>query len=356
MALINLGMIDKNLIPMPIACVFCFLNRIINKYFRDIVSNNMVINFTTSFSRFLAVIPFIILKKNTKKDHNIETIKNNTVIEYIFTGNKEENVKGKWTYIILSSLIYFIQSVLFGITAKIPTNTWNLYILITPIFYYLIFKIKLYKHHYLSIILILLVGAVIDFSLGNYQKEMVNNYYWLLLKLIREIIFSLHNVLAKYLMEKKFVSVYEYSFYNGVICIILSVTYSILDYFYFKQNNYEDFFNNINTNKILVLLGQLITQFFLNLTLLLTIRNTSPCHAFIIYVFGQFAYYLEISLKSIIVFNCLIIILFLSLIFNEIIEINFLGLSHNTRKNIIFRAGRENEFFKLFFLLVNIFL
>ena len=48
----------------------------------------------------------------------------------------------------------------------------------------------------------------------------------------------------------------------------------------------------------------------------------------------------EISIVSII---CLILILFFSLIFNEIIELNFLGLSQNTRKNIINRANTEVE-------------
>ena len=35
-------------------------------------------------------------------------------------------------------------------------------------------------------------------------------------------------------------------------------------------------------------------------------------------------------------------ILFLSLIFNEIIEINIWGLSYNTKKNIISRAEEES--------------
>ena len=37
----------------------------------------------------------------------------------------------------------------------------------------------------------------------------------------------------------------------------------------------------------------------------------------------------------------LILILFLSLIFNEIIEINFCGLSHNIKRNIMARAESE---------------
>ena len=42
-----------------------------------------------------------------------------------------------------------------------------------------------------------------------------------------------------------------------------------------------------------------------------------------------------------IIIICLIFVLFLSLIFNEIIEINFWDLSYNTKINIIKRAELE---------------
>ena len=54
------------------------------------------------------------------------------------------------------------------------------------------------------------------------------------------------------------------------------------------------------------------------------------------------AYYIEFQ-KDIdyIVIILLIIILFLSLIFNEIIEINVCGLSDNTKRNIVTRSNTE---------------
>ena len=91
------------------------------------------------------------------------------------------------------------------------------------------------------------------------------------------------------------------------------------------------------------MLGIIATQFGLNLTMLFIIRNNSPCHVFIMFVFGQIAYYLDFEGYAIIVIICLILILFLSLIFNEFIEINIFGLSFNTRKNIINRALAEED-------------
>ena len=53
------------------------------------------------------------------------------------------------------------------------------------------------------------------------------------------------------------------------------------------------------------------------------------------------AYYTDFSTNSIIFIICLIFILFISLIFNEIIEIKCFGLEENTRNNIAKRAKIE---------------
>ena len=81
------------------------------------------------------------------------------------------------------------------------------------------------------------------------------------------------------------------------------------------------------------MLGVILTQLGINITTLFTTKNNSPFHVFIIFVFGQLAYYIKFDGVSILVIICLIFILFLSLIFNEIIEINIWGLSYNTKKN-----------------------
>ena len=346
MAFISLGKIDKNLIPLIIGCIICFLDRLLKQYDEALLFKNTILtNLFISFSRLFALIPYLILKKRSEKIKVNEIEKtNNFVIEYIYT-NIGENIKDKYKYILLSALVYFIQAILFIFTFKIQSNTWSLYILTTPIFYYLILKIKLYRHHYLCIVLILLIGLIIDISLENIQNDLTNNLLLFFITLIREILFSFHNVFVKYIMEKKFVSVYEYTFYNGLIHFSLTGIFALLDYLFFKLYNYEDYFNNFNITELLVLVGILITQFILNLSLLFTIKNNTPCHAFILYVFGRFAYYINSSkyykLVIIVVIIGLLFMLLFSLIFNEIIEINLWGLSYNTRKNIAIRAERE---------------
>ena len=93
-----------------------------------------------------------------------------------------------------------------------------------------------------------------------------------------------------------------------------------------------------------MLIGYIITQLGLYVGALFTNKNNTPCHIFIIYVFGQIALYMDFSINSIAVIICTIFILFMSLIFNEIIEINFCGLSENTKKNILNRVlGEESN-------------
>ena len=231
-------------------------------------------------------------------------------------------------------------------TLGIKSNCWILEILMTSIFYYLIFKEKLYKHHYFSLIIIILTGVVLDLVLGNLQNDFNNNLLLLLLRLIREILFSLVKVINKYLMEKKFCSIYEIYFLSGLFLFLFFVIFSILNYYYFELDNFVEYFNNFNSTELLVGLGVLITQFALGIFLLITNKNYTPCHIFIAFVFGQLAYYMDFSTDSIISICFFILILFMSLVFTEIIEINICGLSENTRKHIIERANNDNNFDK----------
>ena len=85
MALISLGKIDKNLIPILFACIFCFCNRLINQYDGTLLFNNPILtSIYGSLSFILAVIPYFIFKIRTKlfDKINIKIINNssNTIL------------------------------------------------------------------------------------------------------------------------------------------------------------------------------------------------------------------------------------------------------------------------------------
>ena len=264
-------------------------------------------------------------------------------IKLIYKNIKQGIIKGKWKYILLTSGIFYVQGILLIYTIDIKTNFWIMDILITLIFYYLIFKVKLYMHHYLSIIIIILTGIIIDLAFQNLQNDLTSRLILFLLRFVREILYSLHDVVNKYAMEKKFCSVYEICFYNGLIGIIVLGLFAVVDYYYIHMDNFMEYFDNFDNKEIWVNLAYLVTQLGLYLFSLITNRNTTPCHIFIIYVFGQLAYYVDFTSVAIIFIICLIFILFMTLIFNEIIEINCFGLSRNTKRNIRIRANSDNS-------------
>ena len=346
MAFISIGKIDKNLIPMIAGCIFCFLNRILNQYDGSLLfKNQIMMNIYISTSKLFTIIPFILLKINSKKvsSNDIQTIKNQQALKYMNKSGAKRIIAGKWGFIFLAVMIYFVNQIFFVLTIKVHSNTTILNILITSLFYYLIFKIKLYRHHYLSIILIIIVGFIIDMILGNLLFDIDNNLGLFFFRLLREVLFSLSSVVDKYILAKKFGSVYEILLTNGVITSTLFIIFAIIDHNFFGIYNYEEYFNNFDTTELLVASGVIITQLGLNVSILFTNKNNSPCHIFIIFIFGQLAYYIDFSGSDAIVIFCLIIILFLSFVFNEILEINFLGLSDNTKKNISKRAEDEDN-------------
>ena len=342
MAFIGFGKIDKNIIPLILGCVFCLLNRLLNSYNGTKLFQNVVLtNIFISLGDIFIIIPYIIYRikaKKYKKELEIEILRNKS--EYA----KSVKVRGKAKFIILIGLIFFANYYMFIYTIDIKSNTWIMYIAFTSLFYYLIFKSKLYLHHYLSICLILIFGIVIDLVIGNLQKDVTENLLKIVLSIVRVILLSLDYTLIKYTMEKKYVSPYVLGMFNGLINFVLFLIIAIFDHFIFNYYKCLEYFDNFNTTEFLVILGLMGTQLGLYTTLFFIDKNDSPCHIFIVFVFGQFGLYFynyTLDKYSAIIILSLILIFFFSLVFNEIIELRFCGLAHNTKRNIIKRAEHE---------------
>ena len=116
-----------------------------------------------------------------------------------------------------------------------------------------------------------------------------------------------------------------------------------MDYKFFNLNPYNyDYFEDFDAKTIFYILGLMVTNLGIFLCCLIIVKNNTPCHIFIMFIIGQTAYFTqEIGDYIIVVIIGLIIMLFFSLVFNEIIELNFCGLSRNTKKNINYRAKNE---------------
>ena len=364
MAFIGFGIINKNIIPLILGSVFCLLNRLLNSYYgEELLINIIITNIFLALAHTFIIIPFIVYKiinkihwKNIKNNKIKEGDGNNNLLEKekIDLAKKQEkinkeneitNIQVKIKYIILVGLIFFLNYFLFIYTINVKSNTWTIYIVFTSLFYYLIFKSKLYRHHYLSIGLILVFSIIIDAVVGNLKTDFENQFLLVFLSVFRVIVLSLNYVLIKYTMEKIYVSPYILGMFSGLINLFIFVILGILDHFFFHfNNNYYEYFTNFNTKRLLVILGLMSTQLGIYTSLFFIDKNDSPCHIFIVFTFGQFGYYFYTSnlggkIAVIIIF--LILILFFSLVFNEIIELRFLGLAYNTKRNITERGEIE---------------
>ena len=361
MAIIGFGVMNKDLLAIIIGCIFCFLNRLLNIFVEAKLFNNKILtNIFISIANIFTIIPYLIFKKRTKTidiKNDIKNInkKNNEEekYEYIYEESYDiqDDIKNKELFIILIGIVFFINYFMFAYTFKIESNTWINYILFTSIFYYLIFKAKLFNYHYLSIVIILLAGLIIDIYQNNFIDDWNKDILGFIFSIIRVILLSFNYVIIKYTMERKFVSPYEIGVCNGLINLILFIIFAIFDHFLFKLNDYADFFNHFNGNELLTILGLMISQLGLYICCFLIDKNNTPCHIFIVFTFGQLAIYIkDVSSSLIVVIISFIIILFFSLVFNEIIELNFFGLSRNTKRNMAHRANdeiKESELMKM---------
>ena len=154
MACLSLGKIDKNIIPLLIGCILEIICSILIKTGVFTLVTHVVISMAfISFFQLFAFVPFIILKIRLKKEKSeVNSVSNK--IKYIYTDNQKEITKHKYLYILLSSTLFYIQGIIVWFTIELKFNCWIFDIFIYCFFNYLIFKTKLYKHHYLSIIVI----------------------------------------------------------------------------------------------------------------------------------------------------------------------------------------------------------
>ena len=219
------------------------------------------------------------------------------------------------------------------------------------IIYFLIFskfilKNKIYKHHYLSLLIILFNLVILIFSFINYFGISLRIFFY----------YSLYNFLFcfSYIMGKKYLNYfymepYELMVKIGLISSVILLIYDVLAFIYIGENNTNihgiiiGFKNNLFLPNIIFLLFDIILYFLINLGIWLTIYYFTPFHLIISESISEYLYFTydcffgeENYLLINIIIYCLIYIInsFFSLVFNEIFILNFWSLNYNTKKYI----------------------
>ena len=281
---------------------------------------------------------------------------------YIKSINIEENIKKK-VYLVSSisslyyfggGLLYFISSVSFINICSLLTFNKNVfeprlyYFLLLPFFSKIILKSELFRHQILSLF-ISIIGIIflfIPISFYFVKSDIIFN----ILEIISSIAGSFVLVMVKHLTHKYFLSPYFCLLFIGLFSLIILLFGFII---YYSINNLEEFkenfYNESPTSVIylisififglnLIVLSYLVI-FYFSPTLLMVTDIINPIINWIISLFqNEKEYKTFVFIFNIIGYS---ILLFSSLIFNEIIILNFFGLNRNTKTFIEKRQIEE---------------
>ena len=288
----------------------------------------------------------LLLEKDERKSFKMNTYDRMHTIP-----SKRKNIK-KYSLILLVSIIDYIAYTffcLFRINVDNYLNMWGITIGFLSIFSYKILQIKLYRHHYLCIIIIIIEGIGYNIIANKFNKEnLMDNYSFYLSFLLTEILFSLVNVLDKYLIYKKYIKAYKILFFQGIIEFILGLITLIVTTKLDEVDNFFDFIRDLDGKEIGLFISFIILHFLVYSAKITIVDIFSPFHVFLMNILKEFilSFFMdrrnESSIKlTILTLVCIIICLIMILIFIEIIELNFCGLSHMTKKNIELRANLD---------------
>jgi hypothetical protein len=198
----------------------------------------------------------------------------------------------------------------------------------------------------------LIIFFIISLIYSKNIKEVSDVFKNVLYFFLSQLFYSFNDVLSKKFLDLYIEDIYLFLFKKGICGLIPLLLYDIIAltcckgeerpihgiFFYFKQlasksNNFLSFF------------ADLFFGFIWELSLWLTIYYFSPCHFIILDVLGEFSdtmisiifrdksrikeeYQIE---QDITFFTLYPIIIFFVFVFNEIIILDFCGLSYNTR-------------------------
>ena len=334
---IRLGKVDKNIIYLIIGAISKFMLSLISKYFGENVNAHpLIYAINAACGMCLSIFPFIYIKILTKRLEKKEK-EALTQKKLIFNDSYEEHYHKmrckKYFLILLSSMLDFGQKFLTILyNDEIIDNFWIFDILFVNIFSIFILKTKLYRFQYLSLSIIIVLGIIMNiFPIYNLQK-----IYILLIILSIEVMYSLKNVINKYSMELNFCSPYIVGFYEGFFALIVN----ILILYFTKLDNFKVYYNKLDTKEIIIFIVMMISRWFFNIFGLITVKAYTPSHIVLILIIGEIAFiffkdYNWVIYPTIVIF---IFILFMLLVFTEIIELHFCGLQYDTKKNIAQRA------------------
>ena len=238
---------------------------------------------------------------------------------------------------------------------------------------------NLFKHHILALILGFIGGCIINICRFTLGFSFVEDFSFHLINSLFSFLFSLSIAITKYIMIKYIVlSPYYFLFYDGIFCILNSFIFTLVIYplqlnlpnynikleeeeeneFYFSNNYLQiiTIFIGHSWNFYIYFLLMIILLFVYYIIKTYTLFNFSPYifilvetflpidNDFISVILKQNIFNEEKIIKRTIIQSIgYLILLFASLIMNEIIIFNFFGLNKNTFDRISLRGSFDSN-------------
>ena len=221
------------------------------------------------------------------------------------------------------------------------------------IFSRIILKTILFKHHYASVILFT-IGFLPLIIWGIYQVFTSICPMHILFLIPKNILFAIGDILSKILLTNKFVLPQYLMFWKGLFNFGMHLIIFPIIYFThiikFIDDNNNTYFSNYTLSLVLLRILYIILSFVKGFCIMKIIYLFSPHHVafvnvvtnltefFIFFIYKQCEAYL-----AILNLLCFIIIIIGTLVFNEILILNFFGLNKDVKTNIIKRGEKEKK-------------
>ena len=378
MKLIRIGLRHNLLYPFMFL-LFIVLCRTIEFIIKTIINDNKKYDMIKSIYPILIFIPqffggiililyiYCISKKKSKtktKFNGLKLIQTKTFI------NKSDSLKKIFILIILASYFSFLTILLgkhfisFDSFIKKPhteidTDAFlerrirSMQIIITAFLCNLTLRIKIYKHHTFSLIVIFIFLLIILCFEKIYLKTHI---LMLLIYIFHFIIRAFLDTIEKYLIEFNFIDIYKMLTYEGLFSIII---YIILSFRYIlMKDTYKIIYcliqKMVEGNKKIIILLVLLILFmicsgFRHIYRVNTIKLYTPMTLALFEllldpIFVGFTLYRDCRkldcfwLYFVIIFVILMIMSFFSLVYNEFLVLYCYGLEKDTYSEIKMRA------------------
>ena len=219
-------------------------------------------------------------------------------------------------------------------------------------------KYKYFIHNIIGLVFFCIICLSIDLILKILQKELKDVFNFVFETIIYTIIESCFLTYQKYMIEKLYYSPFKIYFFLDFFSFILDLITILIALKLgregVKTNSkyYNSFYEYFDKVKIIIIIIKFIVStifnFFISLFKCLTMYHFTPNHLLISFGLSKMIKILltkEDDAKYYCIILFILQFIFL-LIFLEIIELNFCGLSDNIKKNITKRADEDMNLLK----------